>query len=277
MVADLTALFTATAPLAHGSFGDIDAGNATCFRRFDIVFPDGRQKKIPGISAGSVRGILRRIVMRDLFDRAGISRETMPGKAWDRLYGALANGGHLEKSEGRVDPSALRSLRADLPPLSLFGAALFSFFLEGRLKPLGQVLPVCKELVDLGMWEGDREALPWAESLISEVGLVRHVDREFQTPEVSGVTPMPTTTETLCIGTRLLWRVRYAGSATEIERAILPWAFARLAAIGGKHNAGFGAVDIEYDGSGDAYQDWLDGLDAAKLTADLRALAARLE
>lgn len=277
MEAELTVRIRAMSPISHGSFGEVDAGNASTFRRFDVVFPDGRTKRIPALSSNSIRGQLRRIVMRDLLERTNLSATTLDGKAWDRLYAALANGGHLEKSEARIDPAAMRRLREELPQLSLFGAACFSFFVEGRLKPLGQVWPVSRELVDLGLYDGLADDLPFAESLISEVSLVRHVDREEQTPEVSGVTPMPTTVETLATGTRLIWRVRYSGSTTEVERAILPWALDRLPHLGGKNNAGFGAVEVEcLGGSPDAYQAWLDTTPMDKVEASLRALAVRL-
>lgn len=297
MTPTLIVQFLAIAPIAHGAFGEADAGNASPFRRFSVISDRG-EHRVPALSSGSLRGQIRRIVMRDLFERAGLSRLSMAPveadeaqqalikkpkakagdtpKAWDRLYAALANGGHLEKSEARIDPDAVRQLRADLPPLSVLGAALYSRFLPGRLHPLGQVWPASRETAFIHpLLVGPHHA----ESLISEVSLVRHVDREEQEPDVSGVTPMPTTTEVLSAGTRLVWFARFAGSATPIERAVVPWAINQITHLGGKHNAGMGAVDIVMDGP-DAdpapYAEWLEQTSADDLRTRLLALSATL-
>ena len=146
----------------------------------------------------------------------------------------------------------------------------------GRLHPLGQVWPASQETAFIHpLLVGPHHA----ESLISEVSLVRHVGREEQEPDVSGVTPMPTTTEVLSAGTRLVWFARFAGSATPIERAVIPWAISQITHLGGKHNAGMGAVDIVMDGP-DAdptpYAEWLAQTPAADIRARLLALSATL-
>ena len=103
----------ALSPIAHGAFGP-STGNTLLFRRVPIVSLMGRPF-VPAVSGNAIRGVLRRIVMRDLLDRCGFDK-TSPG--WDHLYAALANGGHLQGSEASIDPVAIGSLRAALPPLS---------------------------------------------------------------------------------------------------------------------------------------------------------------
>lgn len=245
---------TAISPLIHGSFGP-KVGNATPFRRIET--PKG---PTPAISGNALGGILRRIVWRHAFDAAGLSRETVEARAWDRLYGALANGGHLEKSEVATNPDRLRSLRRTLPPLSAFGAAMYSYMLAGNAS-FPFLLP-----------EGDDPEL-----LTEEVNLARHVDREQQDPEVSGVTPMPTTFETLRVGTILTGSVLWlARPYTTAEVGCVVWALDQLVTIGGKAHTGFGRISVDHDGDRSTTQAFLDWCQAPETADALRALAAEL-
>jgi hypothetical protein len=198
--------------------------------------------------------------MRDLFAQARVCRATLPSPGWDRLYAALANGGHLEGSENRVDPDARRELRASLPPLSVFGAALYSYMLPGHVD-VGILWPRCQETVEAGVVQpGDAaEQLHPAEDLVEEVSHVRHADRDYQDPDVTGVGPMPATWEVLSTGTVLESRVVFADHATAEERGAFLRGLELLATIGGKASVGFGRVAVTHDGdAGDleAYRDW---------------------
>lgn len=251
----ITATITLLSPLVHGSFDAGDIGNATPIRRLPIVSLPGNPE-VPCLSGNAIRGRMRRVVMRDLFDRCGLSRETPElAGTWDRLYAALANGGHVEASEASVRPEDVRTLRAALPPLSAFGSALYSWMLPGRCR-VGWCWPVCAETVEAGL-VSDPGDLRDAESLVHEVGLVRHIDRTEQDPAVSGVTPMPTTTETLSTGARLACRIQFDPDATAVERAVVAYGLDRIRHLGGKSGAGFGEVEIAHDGDASAYVAWL--------------------
>lgn len=248
----------ALSPIMHGAFGE-SAGNATLIRRMPLVGLPGKPR-VPVISGNALRGIMRRIVMRDLLKRCGASRETLDAPTWDRLYAALANGGHLEASETRIDPQRIRDLRAALPPVSVFGAALYSWLLPGHVD-IGIGWPVCTETIAAGLVPAAEGAIP-AEELVHEVSHCRHVDREHQDPEVSGVTPMPTTVEAIGTGARLVSRIDFAAHATELERSVISWAAERISSIGGKSSAGLGSVRVSIaDGvPSQLYQDWLDNV-----------------
>lgn len=257
-------------PVTHGAFGE-SAGNATLCRRMPIVSLPG-MPLVPCVSGNALRGTMRRLVMRELLARAGASRATLGGSIWDRLYAALCNGGHLDGSETRVDPDAIRKLREDLPPLSVFGAALYSWMMPGHMS-VGILWPVCRETVQAGLVDGVSDVA--AEDLVVEVSHCRHVEREHQDPEVSGVTPMPTTVEALAPGCVLESRIDFADHASDIERAVVAHAASKLSAIGGKHGSGFGAVALACEAGDPApYRKWLD--QCGDLAERVRRLAVTL-
>jgi len=272
---NLTVVFTLTSPLVHGAFG-ADIGNAVAIRREPVVSLVGAPR-VPCLSGNALRGAMRRIVMRDMFDRLNLSRDTMEPVAWDRLHGALANGGHLDGSESTVKPATVRELREAIPPLSVFGAALYSSMLAGKIQ-VGMSWPVCVETIEAGLVEASRTVLDglYAEDLVSETSTVRHIDREIQDPEVTGITPMPVTVEALSTGSRLCCVI--TGDCTPTEEAIVVYALRRITVIGGKRGAGFGRVRVDVIGSTASPDAWEATLsrDAEKLRAALLDLGARV-
>lgn len=253
----------ALSPIAHGAFGP-STGNALLFRRLPIVSLPGRPR-VPAVSGNSLRGVIRRLVMRELLERAGVTKET-PG--WDHLYAALANGGHLQGSEASIDPRMIAELRTNLPPLSIFGAALRTWMLEGRMD-VGICWPRCMETFAAGLTaEGE---LP-AEELVDELSHVRHVDRNEQDPDTTRVTPMPTTMEVLSTGSVLESTIISRGPATPIELGVVARGLDLLSTIGAKSSAGLGRVLVEHDGDATPYGEWLGSVTATTL----EALAERL-
>jgi hypothetical protein len=218
---------------------------------------------------------MRRIVFRNLFDCASISREVLPGRQWDRLYAALANGGHLDSAERTVSPAALRDLRASLPPLSLFGAALYSYMLPGKMR-VGWAWPVCRETIAAGLVQGISEDA--AEALVGETSTCRHVDREQQEPEQSGVTPMPVTIETLSTGAVLESEIWLSSSCSPIEAGCAAWAIGQISHVGGKSGAGLGHVRVQIQDGPDpaVYEAWIATAGPTTARDALFSLAAAL-
>mgnify|MGYP003424410393 CR=1 FL=1 len=249
-------------PLAHGEFG-ANTGNIVGFRRETVRTADGIVQ-IPAISGNALRGRMRREIMREMLDACDISRETIPERSWDRLYGALCNGGTLDGAgEPRVSPSELRALRLAIPPLSVFGAALYSRMLSGRCQ-VGWARLDCVEL-------GTGAEL--ARDLVAEIGTVRHVDGEVYDVAAAGMSPMPVQTETVIAGATMTSRITVRG--TELEASVIAHALDLVSTLGGKAGAGLGQVRIEHDGDGSSWVTHLtehrDGIGAA-----LRELAASL-
>lgn len=261
-------------PLSHGDPG-IAGGNVVRFRRLPSVAEDGELHAIPALSAGALRGVVRRLLWRETFDAAGLSRETpelvlLGAGAWDRLYAALANGGHIEKAEAKVDPARIRARRAALPVLSLLGSVLYSSYLSGRLQ-CSHAWLACREAAACGLVEDDGALLP-ARDLLSDYTSVRHVDREEQDPEVSHVTPMPTTVEVVVAGARLSGHAWVTG---ELEEAAWAHGLDLVRHLGGKSGQGHGEVEIQHGGDGTPYRSWLDA-HREELRAALVALAEEL-
>lgn len=249
-------ILTATSPIAHGAFGP-STGNMVGFRRIPVV----GHGHIPAVSGNALRGTLRRLVMRQFLAAAGMDKTSV---GWDELYAALVNGGHLQGSESSLDPRMIAELRIQIPPLSVFGAALKTWMLEGRVE-VGICWPRCSETYAAGLVGSDGDGN--AEDLVSEMAHVRHVDRAEQCPEVTGVTPMPTTFETLSVGTVLESDIRERGNATDIEIGAIAHGLDMLSTIGGKSGAGLGRVVVQHDGDANPYREWLDSMPAETVMA----------
>lgn len=272
----ITATIRLLAPLSHGAFGDGNEGNAVLLRREPIVSLPGFPR-VPCLSGNSLRGRLRRVTMRALLDTAGITRAKMVAeghsKRWDRLYAALANGGHLDGSEARVNPERVRELRATLPPLSVYGAALYSWMMPGRAR-VGFGWLVCAETIEAGLVTSTTTAS--AEEQVTEIGHVRHIDRTEQDPEQSGVTPMPVTIEAIGAGARLQSRIRLERGWSTLEASCVAWGLDQVQDLGAKAGAGLGVVEIDHDGDGSDYAAWLAEHGPTTARAALLRLAAEV-
>jgi len=249
-------------PISHNEIGK-DMGNVTLFRRMARVV-DGRVLRVPILSAGALRGVLRRLLWRETFDICGLSRESM-GTEWDRLYAALANGGTIEGAETRVSPDVIRARRKSLPVLSLLGSALYTSHMAGRLM-LSHAWLDCAEL--------GTGPLPM-EELLTEISTVRHADGEEQNPDVSRVGPMPSTVEVVVAGAAFRATATVNG---DIEAGALVHGLGLIRHLGGKSGQGNGAVTLSQRGGDDGdttYAAWLTA-NVDQVRADLCELAGQL-
>lgn len=255
-------------PMSHGALGQ-DTGNVMLFRRIPRVH-GGEVVQVPALSAGALRGVIRRALWRETFDAIGVNADSWPGEltcSWDRIYAALANGGTIERAESRVRPEMIRARRAGLPVLSLLGAALYSSHMAGRARVSNSWLR-CVE-------SGHAGGKP-AWDLVAEETRVRHVDREEQDPDLSNVGPMPTTVETLVTGAVLDGHAQVTG---DLERSAWAHGLDLVTHLGGKSGQGFGEVAISHDGDGAVYIEHLatnsDSIKSAllELAAELGAVA----
>lgn len=265
MIEPIRHTITLLSPMSHGAMGQ-DTGNMMLFRRIPRIH-NGEVVHVTALSAGALRGVVRRLLWRETFDACGLSRETFAAGdhfgSWDRLYAALANGGTIEAAETRVDPNAIRARRAQMPVLSLLGSALYSSHMAGRARVSNSWL-VCQET-------GHPDAKP-AWDHVAEESRVRHVDAEEQDPDASGVGPMPTTVETLIAGSVLSGHSHVTG---DIERSAWAHGLELVTHLGGKSGQGFGEVSIDHNGDASLYVGWLRD-NAAPLKSALLQLAGEL-
>lgn len=186
----------------------------------------------------------------------------------------------VELNVNTVKPDQIRALRESLPPLSVFGAALYTWMLAGHMS-VGILWPRCRETMAAGLVTdpGKKGCELSAEDLVEEISHCRHVDREFQSPDVSGVTPMPTTIEVIATGAVLESEIRFAPHATEVEKGCVCFGLEQLRAMGGKAGAGFGRVDLDVidgDNHASAYLEWLESCGGSEIRDRLVKLATSL-
>lgn len=129
--------YKALSPISHN--GDETLSNTVPFRRQSIVV-DSEVEEVPVISGNSIRGIWRRIGARHLLDTLGINEDECSVD----LYHKLATGGSLSSSKDDIQALYRREVREKVPFLSIFGTALDSFILKGKIIS-GFLYPICKQ------------------------------------------------------------------------------------------------------------------------------------
>jgi hypothetical protein len=234
-------------PLAHG--GDAKAGNATIFRRMQILSTTGAVLSLPFYAGNAFRGMLRDALADHLLSALGLTprRDKPPVALW--FFHALYAGGALEedsaaqkafssrfgKAAGSLKTDALREFRDLLPATSLLGTALGNRILCGRVQ-FGDLRPRCRE------W-GNGE--PDAGALMEWVYLTRREDHE-QHEEHSG---MIATCECLKPGVRLEGGVDRDGHISVLELAALARGLLLIrdrGRLGAESRRDLGGVRIEY-------------------------------
>lgn len=122
---------------------NIDAPNLVFEKHFDWI---------PFISGNSVRGVIRRLVMRDFLTRIGVNKETH-GVEKD-MYHQLMTGGNITGSTAFEDIELREKYIYLCPMIGLLGSAIGNMTIQGRMKT-GGLRPVCKEHGDgeVSFWE----------------------------------------------------------------------------------------------------------------------------
>ena len=257
----IRAVMTLQAPLHHSEFGG-HKSNLVGTRKLPVIH-EGQVQKVAVVSGNALRGRMRRIVMRELLDRCGLAVGS-PG--YDRIYASVCNGGTLTGSDNNIYPEVIRDMRAKCPPLSVFGSALFTHMLAGRMS-VGMCWPVCGVTVAKGLVVTQGALNP--SHLEEETSFVRLPEKEHQNPDATKVGPMPYTIEIMPAGTVLESEIRFQPETTALEMSCIAWALDRVDYLGGKSGIGLGRLKLTHDGDGSAYTEWLAG--------DLTAARAILE
>lgn len=107
---------------------------------------------IPLIQGNSIRGLLRRLVMKDFFELISIDKEK-EGVDKD-MYHQLMTGGNITSSTAFEDIALREKYVMLCPMIGLLGSAIGNMTIQGKLK-VGGLRPVCREHgnADYSFWE----------------------------------------------------------------------------------------------------------------------------
>jgi len=140
---------TAKSPLHHG--GNEKTGSVVMFNRMKYMTDDGSFQDIPFISGNAIRGVLRRMIVQDFFEKLDYKLDVSSKKQL-RLYHAFYAGGVLEtvdtKDSGVIDVELKRKIIDYFPPIRLLGFSLRNQIIPSKLK-VSHMLPICTELQNI--------------------------------------------------------------------------------------------------------------------------------
>ncbi len=244
---------TTLSPLAHG--GDTKAGNATVFRRMQVLSDTGATLSLPFYSGNAFRGQMRDLLADDFLRALNIrpSKTRPPVALW--FFHTLYAGGALEENSaaskafgkllganGAIKAEGIYQFRDTLPMVSALGCSLGNRIIEGRAN-FGDFRPECEE------WSNGTikasELMTW-EFLTRREDFEGHEDGENKS--------MNANTECLKTGVKLHGGVDIRGHASELERSVIGKGLSLLAehgVLGADSRRGFGKVNIETEGAPD--------------------------
>jgi len=235
-------------PLSHGA--DIKAGNATLFRRLEVLTSTGKVLSLPYYAGNAFRGRMRDLLADHLLDRLGLvpSRSNPPIEPY--FFQVLYSGGALEEktskahkavaavlgSGGAIKARGVHRFRDTLPSISLLGCSVGNKILAGRIQ-VNDLRPLCRQ------WgTGDLNS----SQLFAWEFLTRREDRE----EYDKHSGMIATTECLKTGVELEGGIDLLGHISEIEMGALATGLELMrkgGRLGAEGRRGLGSVKIEYD------------------------------
>ena len=231
-------LYTALSPISHN--GDETLSNTVPFRRQTIVVGD-EVEEVPVISGNSIRGIWRRLGAQHLLDAVGLTQEECKVD----LYHKLFTGGSLNSSSDDIQVTFRREVRAKVPFLSIFGTALDSFILKGKLI-CSFMYPVCRQTTKYTGIESEKDVYEF----ISSEFYTRRDDYEEQQDEVIDKSnQMIYDGEVLIAGTKFN-QILILDTPHSIEIGCffnILKLFKEKPFIGGVSRAGHGQVDFNLD------------------------------
>jgi hypothetical protein len=201
----------ALSPISHGAFTEgADTGNIQEFRKMPVI-NNGAVVTVPTISGNALRGVLRRMIAREFIDKLGL-KEQIQGKAFDKFYTVIANGGTLGKDlDVSVRPEMLRQHRAKMPILSVFGSACYKYMMGGMVT-IGFNILNCSEL--------GNSSLSIMEQL-TDISETRMIDTEIVDKEQAEVKPMPYIQEVVVAGAEFSGSYDFLPQATSLEKILL--------------------------------------------------------
>lgn len=248
--------------LSSISHGGEHAGTSQFLRREKYIQADGTVEAVPVVSGNTVRGILRDVSARLLWNDLGRPELTMAA------FHFLFSGGSLVKAGagGVLTDHQMRLLRRRVPHVSLFAGSGAGRIMEGKLM-VGKLVPVCVQTADrvpAGLLDGYQPPDVWDVIQMEEFSRVDDTKRASNPAIPAGpddvdalgveaktadhpVQQMRYGVETICAGTLMWWWMQLR-DVTDVETA---W-FARTvdawidggAHVGGRSATGHGRLGL---------------------------------
>lgn len=256
---EVTISATLQSPLAHG--GDNKAGNATLFRRGQVLSTTGKVLDLPFYAGNALRGQMRDLLADHFVAALGLkpSKSQPPIALWffHGLYagGVLETGGAMRDlikqlgDNGAIRADGISQFRDHLPALSALGVAMGNRVLCGRVC-VADLRPRCVE------WgTGDTPAA----ALMEWTFLTRREDHEAHTDHHG----MIANSECLRTGVVLDGGLDIDTHASDLERAAIGWGLEMLrqrGMLGAENRRGLGKVALSFDGQPDPlpYLQWIE-------------------
>jgi len=237
---------TALSPIHHG--GNEKTGSEVLFRT--MKFKIGSEfLDIPYIDGNAVRGILRRMIMKDFLEKTSYGDFKSV-----RAYHTFFSGGVLETvekdSQGSLSLELRRTIREFLPPLSLFGSTYGNQAFSGKMIA-GKILPLCRELAEQGMIQTTKEidSLPSFHELKDFIFQTRRDELRAERNDDEQAVQMLINFQVLIPGSEFA-HYFHLSDTTPVEegcfrRCISLWQ--QHPYIGGKQSSGQGEIKFEYN------------------------------
>ena len=117
----------------------------------ELVF-EKNFEMIPLVQGNSIRGLIRRLVMKDFFELIEVDKNT-EGLTKD-MYHQLMTGGNITSSTAYEDIALRENYIKLCPMIGLLGSAIGNMTIQGKLK-VGGLRPMCREHgnADYSFWE----------------------------------------------------------------------------------------------------------------------------
>ena len=245
-------VLTALSPIHHG--GDESTGSRATLRRMKFIQTNGKKIDIPVISGNSIRGVLRRLVMRDMLDTLGHELTSI------KTYHMLFAGGTLESVQssdaGQINLDMRKRLRTKIPALSLFGSAIGNQMIEGKMK-CAYAIPICTE-TEMFTPNNVSQLSTYEQSTVDFT--TRRDDLHADREDGDAAHQMIVNFEVFAPGTSFYHKFTLL-DCNEIEAAVLGRAvelWTERPYVGGKSGIGMGEVNLNYSVPQSApYMDYL--------------------
>jgi hypothetical protein len=218
-----------------------------------------RHVRLPFVSGNAIRGVLRRLVMRDLLTRLNW------GEPPAKLYHALFAGGVLESGDdetGVIDLDFRRRVRSACPPIGALGCSVANQMIPSCLR-VRHAFPVCAEYRSYlpDRLRADPRADHSVRTFTDVAFATRRDDLREERAADEQARQMKVDFETFVPGTLFAHGFTLV-EPSELEAACLAHAVALWAEqpfIGGKAGSGYGQVRVTYEGLPDPtpYLDYL--------------------